>query len=347
MISAGWHRRPRTGRGWWAVAVRILALVFALSVKRPSPVSRPIWTTMAAGPPASGFATVGAPAGTDAADPGLACHLHCGCHHLAAVAIGSRIADPRHRPPVYARVTEKVSSLAPDGLLRPPPRLMSDAAKRASVARSRPLARSLTYQTEDRPRRPMAGVRALPIEAGRTMRFLLTAFPRGRRRPCWRRCSRRVRFRPGVLTSAGLPRLLFTSAAAPDAKRRSVRSQGHGGRRRAQLRDQVRTRAARASTPIEAGEARERSREDDRRASCDAEDHGRRVSWRHHLPLTSWCLAQLHRIPTGSPGFPPAWSAPWPSCESVSATPSRRERSLPCSTAARSRTPRANTLPPR
>ncbi|WP_342447324.1 hypothetical protein [Methylobacterium platani] len=55
-----------------------------------------------------------------AADPGLACHLHCGCHQAAPLAAAS--ADPAcdGAPPLYARLTEAVSSLAPDRLPRPP-----------------------------------------------------------------------------------------------------------------------------------------------------------------------------------------------------------------------------------
>jgi hypothetical protein len=50
----------------------------------------------------------------------LSCHLHCGCHQLAAVAAGPVLPVLHTVKRVYARVTEKLSSLAPDRLLRPP-----------------------------------------------------------------------------------------------------------------------------------------------------------------------------------------------------------------------------------
>jgi len=121
MIFGGWHRRGRTGRGWWAIAVRMLALVFALSVNAPVAGMAYDLDYHGRGYHADvGVANEGAPAGTDTADPGLDCHLHCGCHQLAAVAIGPALPPLDTTRPVYARMTEKISSLAPDGLLRPP-----------------------------------------------------------------------------------------------------------------------------------------------------------------------------------------------------------------------------------
>ena len=58
----------------------------------------------------------------------------------------------------------------------------------------------------------------------------------------------------------------------------------------------------------------------------------------------SWCPAPSPRTPTGSPGSPCGWSAPWPRCASASARPSPRARSWPSSTAARSPRPRATIL---
>jgi hypothetical protein len=120
MFFGRWHRRPRTERGWWAVAVRLLALVLALSVSAPAGMARDLDYHGRGHHPDVAVATVGAPADTDTADPGLDCHLHCGCHQLAAVAIGPVLLALDTARPVYARVTKKVSSLALDGLLRPP-----------------------------------------------------------------------------------------------------------------------------------------------------------------------------------------------------------------------------------
>jgi len=122
MSFAGLHRSLGARPRWWAVAGRVLALVFALSVCAPV-------TGLASDLDYHGrgqhsvaeLGTVGAPSSTDAADdPGLSCHLHCGCHQFAAVAAGPVLPVIDTVKRVYARVTENLSSLAPDRLLRPP-----------------------------------------------------------------------------------------------------------------------------------------------------------------------------------------------------------------------------------
>lgn len=66
------------------------------------------------------LASVDAAPHADASDPGLACHLHCGCHQVAPLA--TAWAEPlfdgvRQR---YARLTVVVSSVFPDRMPRPP-----------------------------------------------------------------------------------------------------------------------------------------------------------------------------------------------------------------------------------
>lgn len=63
---------------------------------------------------------VDAAPGADASDPGLACHLHCGCHQ-AMLPMGA-LAEPLLTAacPTYARLSEVASSVAPDRLPRPP-----------------------------------------------------------------------------------------------------------------------------------------------------------------------------------------------------------------------------------
>jgi hypothetical protein len=118
MSFAGLHRSSR----WWAVGVRALAFVFALSISIPVAGLASDLDYHGRGQHAGAeFGTVGAPSSTDAADdPGLSCHLHCGCHQLAAVAAGPVLPVLHTVKRVYARVIEELSSLAPNRLLRPP-----------------------------------------------------------------------------------------------------------------------------------------------------------------------------------------------------------------------------------
>ncbi|MBY0297660.1 MULTISPECIES: hypothetical protein [Methylobacterium] len=60
------------------------------------------------------------PGGAETGDPGLAGHLHCGCHVLAILDVGVPAPTPRSPRPRYARVNEAMTSLAPDCLARPP-----------------------------------------------------------------------------------------------------------------------------------------------------------------------------------------------------------------------------------
>ncbi|MFE1597479.1 hypothetical protein [Methylobacterium sp. ID0610] len=60
------------------------------------------------------------PGGAEARDPGLAGHLHCGCHVLAILDVGVPTLTPRRSRPHYARVNEAMSSLTPDRLPKPP-----------------------------------------------------------------------------------------------------------------------------------------------------------------------------------------------------------------------------------
>ena len=122
MDFRGRHRRPRTACGWWALAARMLALVLALAVMAPL-------AGMAEDAAFHGGShhggteamAVGAASDADAADPGLACHLHCGCHQAAPAVTGAPSIPCREAaPPVYARRSETASSIDPDRLPRPP-----------------------------------------------------------------------------------------------------------------------------------------------------------------------------------------------------------------------------------
>ena len=112
-------------RGWFALAVRLLA----------------VWLALVTALPQAGFAAdlhhhlgeahpgdrhsvlIAAPdsvAVSQAADPGLATHLHCGCHSLAPASAAEPIlADPRPRPR-YGLAAVSRSSTIPDLLPRPP-----------------------------------------------------------------------------------------------------------------------------------------------------------------------------------------------------------------------------------
>lgn len=120
MVPRDGHSRGGAARGRWAVAARLLALVLALFLVAP----------------VSGYAIdlayhechrhgaeltmADAAPDADAADPGIASHLHCGCHQLAPLTSSPDEPLVEVARPAYARLSETVSSIAPDRLPEPP-----------------------------------------------------------------------------------------------------------------------------------------------------------------------------------------------------------------------------------
>jgi hypothetical protein len=124
MKSAVRHKAFGPWRGWWATAARALALVLALAVALPT---AGLAEDLAYHQGHQGHdlteLAVGSdllPASSQKADPGVACHVHCGCH--AAMPLDGLTAAPPVTPtrPCYAPVVTALSSIFPDRLPRPP-----------------------------------------------------------------------------------------------------------------------------------------------------------------------------------------------------------------------------------
>lgn len=121
MGSRHGHSRRRAARGWWAIAARLLALVLALSLVAPVTGYADDLAYHDGHRQASGVTLSASAPDTGETDPGLACHIHCGCHQVApAAATGPVMPRIEAVPPVYASLTETASSIEPDRLPRPP-----------------------------------------------------------------------------------------------------------------------------------------------------------------------------------------------------------------------------------
>jgi len=115
------HRRSVRARGWWALAVRMLALVLALSVAGPGVGLAADLAFHAGRHHAAGEgAALDALAATTAVDPGVAAHVHCGCHLVARLEAAMMVPPPGPGRPLRARLAQSHSSIDPDRLPRPP-----------------------------------------------------------------------------------------------------------------------------------------------------------------------------------------------------------------------------------
>ncbi|WP_238180075.1 hypothetical protein [Methylobacterium haplocladii] len=110
--------------GWWATAARSLALVLALALATPTVCIAEDFAFHQGhqGHDLTELSLVSnAASGTDqAGDPGLTCHVHCGCHIAVGVTVSEQASPQDATRPSYARVSETVSSISPDRLPRPP-----------------------------------------------------------------------------------------------------------------------------------------------------------------------------------------------------------------------------------
>lgn len=122
MTAARRDRAFGTVTGWWATAARALALVMALAVAAPATGLAEDFAFHLGHQDRQGTEFVTAPdsSGTQAPDPGLDGHVHCGCH--LAVGIEGTDTTPRADTsrPNYARLSEAVPSVFLDRLPRPP-----------------------------------------------------------------------------------------------------------------------------------------------------------------------------------------------------------------------------------
>lgn len=111
-------------RSWW-VAARALALVLALAIAAPmAGLAEDLAfhhghdgadrTELALAAPEA------AAEGAQRGDPGLGCHLHCGCHVAAHPAEADSPVPATASRATYARLSEAVSSVVADRLPRPP-----------------------------------------------------------------------------------------------------------------------------------------------------------------------------------------------------------------------------------
>ncbi|MDH3031089.1 hypothetical protein [Methylobacterium fujisawaense] len=124
MKSAGRQRAFGAWTGWWATAARALALVLALAVALPTAGLAEDLAYHQNHPGHDRTELVMAsdltPASARAADPGIACHVHCGCH-VAMPSDGLAPVPPAlPSRPCYAPVDAARASISPDRLPRPP-----------------------------------------------------------------------------------------------------------------------------------------------------------------------------------------------------------------------------------
>lgn len=112
------HTWTDTGRNWWVITVRLFALVLVLAVAVPTAGLSDDAAFHDSYDGSTKMLTVSA---APHADPGLACHLHCGCRQIVSVpAIDLTMPCPETVPAVYARLNETALFTAPGRLPRPP-----------------------------------------------------------------------------------------------------------------------------------------------------------------------------------------------------------------------------------
>ncbi|MCJ2087913.1 hypothetical protein MKK88_18265 [Methylobacterium sp. E-005] len=99
----------------------MLALVLALSVAGPGVGLAADLAFHAGGHHTAGEgAALDAPAATTAVDPGVAAHVHCGCHLVARLDAALMVPPSPPGRPLRARLAQGHSSIDPDRLPRPP-----------------------------------------------------------------------------------------------------------------------------------------------------------------------------------------------------------------------------------
>ncbi|MFC6791962.1 hypothetical protein ACFQE0_21620 [Methylobacterium komagatae] len=119
----GSRRILGTAGGWWQAAARMIALVLTLALTLPT---AGLAEDLAFHAHRGGHGAVELPtytvaeAGHQAADPGLVCHAHCGCHVTASPCEAGLTPPVPSARPRYARTAEAASSVFPDRLPRPP-----------------------------------------------------------------------------------------------------------------------------------------------------------------------------------------------------------------------------------
>lgn len=124
MRTARRHRAFGAMTGWWATAARALALVLALAVAAPvAGLAEDLsYHQGHQGHDRTELAVMSelSADGTQEADPGVGCHVHCGCHIAAPVACTVTPPPAAASRPTYAPASEAVPTIFSDRLPRPP-----------------------------------------------------------------------------------------------------------------------------------------------------------------------------------------------------------------------------------
>jgi hypothetical protein len=122
MTSARRHISFGAMTGWWATAA--LALVLALGIAMPNAglINDLVSHQGSQGHDRSELSFVpDTVSGLDqTSDHGPADHVHCGCHVALSTTVAGDAPFPDGARPLYARLSEKMPSVSPDRLPRPP-----------------------------------------------------------------------------------------------------------------------------------------------------------------------------------------------------------------------------------
>lgn len=121
MSSAECRKASGPWTGWWTAAARALALVLSIALALPT---AGLVEDLAyhRGRERTGSVVTSdvVPVPAETADPGLACHVHCGCHAAMPLDGSAAAAPVGPSRPCYARVEAALSSIFPDRPPRPP-----------------------------------------------------------------------------------------------------------------------------------------------------------------------------------------------------------------------------------
>ncbi|MGH1572369.1 MULTISPECIES: hypothetical protein [Methylobacterium] len=124
MSSAGSQRAFGAWTGWWATAARALALVLTLAVSVPTAGLAEDLAYHQGHPGHDRTELVKAPdlmpASAQKADPGISCHVHCGCHVAMPLDAFGAVPPVSLSRPCYGQAATAHSSIFPDRLPRPP-----------------------------------------------------------------------------------------------------------------------------------------------------------------------------------------------------------------------------------
>ncbi|MER2268376.1 hypothetical protein [Methylobacterium oxalidis] len=121
MDFGGWHWRLGAQRGQRAVIARMLMLVVALTfAARTAALAEDLAFHAGGHHGQIELPMIGTLSPTEAIDPGIACHIDCGCHVVATQENGPVAPSADVARPHFPRVAEAPFFVAPECLVRPP-----------------------------------------------------------------------------------------------------------------------------------------------------------------------------------------------------------------------------------